>query len=363
MYGVPKTIQLIGVLDRILFLYAVKAESVIASLPAEVADVQRHLRESVCCGTVQSSWPGRDLRRSRRNRAAPEGVVDADLKWGMSAMRLAPTQLRLWFCLNFGVTPRCLRGVVAEGPAGLPAIRRLFTDTALGGVGVGHIHDADVRCLTAALKLTNSVRRPGSEHGWGHIPDSAYTSKDGGPVELLEFKTCNCASGKWAAKAANFDELFTAVQAFWAKQNGYTPAAEKRLTWLMSSFLGAQSKSLQTFLTKRLIPSFESAPEIYCDWKESRDINGRRGTHLAYTALRRFWLRRFGMTHVRALTYVFFVRAQRAACRAKGVPLDDWRNALDDRHSSFAPEMTHFVRQLGVHAVAGMPKGMTEIHI
>ena len=43
--------------------------------------------------------------------------------------------------------------------------------------------------------------------------------------------------------------------------------------------------------------------------------------------------------------------------------LDDWRNALDDRHSSFAPEMTHLVRQLGVHAVAGMPKGMTEIHI
>ena len=63
------------------------------------------------------------------------------------------------------------------------------------------------------------------------------------------------------------------------------------------------------------------------------------------------------MTHVRALTYVFFVRAQRAACRAKGVPLDDWRNALDNRHSSsFAPEMTHLVRQLGSRAVAGVSK-------
>ena len=101
--------------------------------------------------------------------------------------------------------------------------------------------------------------------------------------------------------------MFAAVQDFWAKQNGYTPAAEKRLTWLMSSFLGAQSESLQTFLTERLIPSFTEAPTIYLDWKESRDINGRCGTHLAYTALKRFWVRRFGMIHVRALmAYVFF---------------------------------------------------------
>ena len=294
----------------------------------------------------------------------PDGVVDADLKWGMNAMRLTPTQLRLWFCLNFGVTPRCLRGVFAEGPAGLPAIRRLFTDSHIGGVSVGHVHDSDVRCLSDGLKLANSVRRPGSERGWGHIPDLAWQRKAGGALKLGEFKTSNAASKHWAAKAADFGTFFSAVQAYWAKQNGYTPAAKKRLTWLMCSFLGAQSKSLQTFLRKHFIPSFEAAPGIYLSWKDSSDINGRRGTHLAYTALKRYWIRRFGMTHVRALTYVFFVRAQRKACQAKGLPLDDWRNVLDDRRPCLAPGTAGLVRQLGARAVLGLPKtALCESHI
>ena len=99
-------------------------------------------------------------------------------------------------------------------------------------------------------------------------------------------------------------------------------------------------------------------------WKDSCDINGRRGTHLAYTALKRYWIRRFGMTHVRALTYVFFVRAQRKACQAKGLPLDDRRNVLDDRRPCLAPGTAGLVRQLGAHAVLGLPKAaLCESHI
>ena len=99
----------------------------------------------------------------------------------------------------------------------------------------------------------------------------------------------------------------------------------------------------------------EAAPGIYLSWKDSCDINGRRGTHLACTAFKRYWIRRIGMTHVRALTHVFFVRAQRKACRAKGLALDDWRNALGDRRPCLAPGTAGLVRQLGVHAVLGLP--------
>ena len=70
--------------------------------------------------------------------------------------------------------------------------------------------------LYTAVEAREFGARPGSEHGWGHIPDVCFTPKDGGPVELVEFKTSNCASAKWADKAANFDELFAAVQDFWA---------------------------------------------------------------------------------------------------------------------------------------------------
>ena len=61
------------------------------------------------------------------------------------------------------------------------------------------------------------------------------------------------------------------------------------------------------------------------------------------------------MTHVRALTYVFFVRAQRKACQVKGLPLDTWRNVLESRRPCIAPGTATLIRQLGVRAVLGVP--------
>ena len=66
-------------------------------------------------------------------------------------------------------------------------------------------------------------------------------------------------------------------------------------------------------------------------------------------------MRRYGMCHVRGLTYLLFVRAQRAACRAKGKPLDSWRRTPKGCSSRVLPELASLLRRHGAAAVLGLP--------
>ena len=62
--------------------------------------------------------------------------------------------------------------------------------------------------------------------------------------------------------------------------------------------------------------------------------------------------------------YSYYSCIQRKACQAKGLPLDDWRNVLDDRRPCLAPGTAGLVRQLGARAVLGLPKtALCESHI
>ena len=196
------------------------------------------------------------------------------------------------------------------------------------------------------------MRTPG--RGWSHIPDVEFLGTDSG-VQLLEFKTSNGVADQWKGLVSDFAKLFSAVQEYWAQKNAYNAAATSRLTWCLSTYLGAANDALRIFLEKRMIPKFSAAPGIYEEWRLNKGINGRRGTHLAYLALRRFWTRRYGMSHVRGLTYLLFVRTQRAAGRAKGKPLDSWRRTPKGCSSRVPPELASLLRRHGAAAVLGLP--------